>query len=90
MIAFINGQLKYRKTLRTILIGLRGPKCEICQIQNTWQNKPMTLIIDHKDGNAGNNSPNNLRLLCPNCNSQTDTFSGRNKGYGRQSRGLPR
>jgi hypothetical protein len=39
-----------------------------------WNGKPLQLILDHINGNADDNNPNNLRLLCPNCDSQnTDT-----------------
>lgn len=82
------GRLISRPALRKQLAAERGYNCEICDTFE-WQGKPITLIVDHEDGNAGNNAPENLRLLCPNCNSQTDTFGGRNKGSGRKARGLP-
>lgn len=87
---FLFGELQYRKTIRKCLIASIGNFCSICKIPGVWNEKPMTLIVDHIDGNAGNNMPANLRLLCPNCNSQTDTFCGRNLGNGRTSRGLPK
>jgi len=48
-------------------------KCSECGI-NQWQNKKLTLHLDHKDGNTTNNQLSNLRLLCPNCHSQTTTY----------------
>lgn len=87
---FINGQINRRNTLRIMLLLYRINCCELCKRSNIWEGKSLTLIVDHIDGNASNNFPSNLRLLCPNCNSQTDTFGGRNKGNGRQSRGLSR
>ena len=90
LIRFQTGKIRERKTLRQVLLKLKGDKCEKCQIPAIWQDAPLILIVDHKDGNAGNNFPDNLWLLCPNCNSQTPTFSGRNRGNGRKSRGLPR
>jgi 5-methylcytosine-specific restriction endonuclease McrA len=54
-----------------------------------WNNLPITLEVDHIDGNASNNLPSNLRLVCPNCHSQTSTWKGGNKGKGRKSLGLP-
>ena len=87
---FYLGELHYRYTIRKILIRLFGNVCSKCDILGLWNNKPLVLTVEHKDGNAGNDSPNNLCLLCPNCHSQSPTFGGRNKGFGRKSRGLPR
>ena len=84
------GLIKERPTLRNLLIETRGNTCSKCNLLALWHGEPLTLIVDHKDGNAGNNLPDNLQLLCPNCNSQTPTFSGRNRGSGRKARGLPR
>ena len=44
-----------------------------------WNGKKLNLILDHIDGAHKNNSPKNLRLLCPNCNSQLETHGGGNK-----------
>ena len=59
--------------------------CKICGI-NDWQDKPIVLIIDHINGDHSNNNLSNLRLVCPNCDSQLPTFKNRNKGNGRHSR----
>lgn len=53
-------------------------KCAWCNIKDTYNNKPIVLQVDHIDGDNKNNTIENLRLLCPNCHSQTDTFSGKN------------
>lgn len=63
----------------------KGYKCECCGISE-WQSKPITLELDHIDGNSENNHENNLRLLCPNCHTQTDTYGAKNKGNGRKVR----
>lgn len=85
---FNDGLVTERSSLRKHLSRANGYKCMSCGVDR-WNNKPITLIVDHIDGNAGNNLPENLQLLCPNCNSQTPTFGGRNKGNGRKARGLP-
>jgi len=60
--------------------------CAICGIGDEWQGKKLVLILDHIDGNSEDNSLKNLRLVCPNCDSQLSTFKARNKGNGRHSR----
>jgi len=77
-----------RPTLRKYLAEDRGYKCEVCEISE-WQNKPITLQVDHIDGNSGDDSPGNVRLICPNCHSQTEFLGAANKGRGRKSQGLP-
>lgn len=52
-------------------------KCKICGLEKTWMDKPLTLHLDHIDGDNRNNCLNNLRLLCPNCHSQTETYCGK-------------
>lgn len=48
-------------------------KCFICEISE-WQGKLLSLHLDHINGDHNDNNLNNLRLLCPNCHSQTDTY----------------
>ncbi len=59
--------------------------CSECGI-NEWNGKSLTLQIDHIDGNNQNNLIENLRWLCPNCHTQTDTWGVKNvseEGYHR-------
>jgi len=56
------------------------PTCIFHTNQLQWNGQPLLLILDHRDGNHKNNSPENLRYLCPNCNSQQPTHGGKNRG----------
>ena len=66
---------------RLIAEGLLRTQCAVCGQGPTWNDKPLTLILDHRNGVNNDNRRRNLRLLCPNCNSQTLTFAGRNGRY---------
>lgn len=67
------------------LARVHGYKCSICGISD-WNGSKIILEGDHIDGNYNNTNPSNLRLVCPNCHSQTATFKGRNIGNGRSYR----
>jgi Zn finger protein HypA/HybF involved in hydrogenase expression len=87
---FMEGKVAHRPRLRQLLSEFRGYKCECCGISD-YNGKEIVLQVDHIDGNADNNMPNNVRLLCPNCHSQTENFAGANRGKGRWTRdGLAR
>lgn len=79
-----------RPTIRNYLTEDRGYKCEgdDCGISD-WHNKKLVLHVDHINGDPSDDSPSNMRLLCPNCHSQTPFLGGANKGRGRRARGLP-
>lgn len=54
-------------------------KCSICGNEGIWQNETLVLQLDHINGKHNDHRLENLRFLCPNCHSQTHTFSGKNK-----------
>jgi len=57
--------------------------CAICGIKPEWNDKPLIFILDHIDGRASNNQRNNLRCICPNCDSQLETYKSKNKNSDR-------
>lgn len=62
---------------RLIAAGLLRETCATCGLGPSWNGASLTLQLDHVNGDRADNRLENLRLLCPNCHSQTDTFAGR-------------
>lgn len=67
-----------RLKARVLSLGVLGNVCSVCGI-SSWREKPLNLQIDHINGDNRDNRIENLRLICPNCHSQTTTFCRKKK-----------
>lgn len=86
---YINNPYKYTgqncmQWVKKHILKEQNNKCAICGIENIWNNKKLVFILDHIDGHSNNNNRNNLRLVCPNCDSQLDTYKSKNKNSDRE------
>ena len=68
-----------RMKKRMLEAGLLSYECSKCHISE-WNNEKISLHLDHINGIRTDNRLENLRFLCPNCHSQTETYSGKNRG----------
>ena len=69
---------RHRLKQRIIKQNLIEYRCSCCGIGPTWNDKPMPLILDHRNGVNNDNRLSNLRFVCSNCDSQLDTYKARN------------
>lgn len=67
----------HRIKLKLINEGIFKEKCVSCGIGNEWNGEKLSLQLDHKNGVNNDHRIENLRLLCPNCHSQTKTYAGK-------------
>ncbi len=69
-----------RLKIRLLREGILKAECyaEDCGL-TCWKGKTISLQLDHINGNKLDHRMENIRLLCPNCHSQTETFAGKNK-----------
>ena len=63
---------------RLIEDNLMEYKCSLCGNTGEWNGRKLVLQVDHINGDHCDNRLENLRFLCPNCHSQTDSFAGKN------------
>jgi hypothetical protein len=80
-----SGKLQTSNYIKRYVLEKQKHKCCICDIDN-WCGKSIILELDHINGNSSDNTESNLRMLCPNCHSQTDTYKFKNVGNGRKDR----
>ena len=76
---FVNKEITY-SWLKPYILEEQNSRCAICGLPPIWNNKELHFILDHIDGDATNNTRENLRLICSNCDSQLDTYKSRNIG----------
>lgn len=76
---FCKNSLASDTTMRNRYLTIRenSYKCDICGL-TTWNNRFISLRVDHINGNHSDNKLENLRLVCPNCDSQLSTYCGKN------------
>lgn len=80
-----NGNGFTHRAIRKYIFNTREHKCAICGLTE-WLGKPILLIMDHIDGHANNNSLDNIRLICSNCDATLPTYKSKNKNSDRAFR----
>lgn len=76
------------QTLKKYLVEKFEEQCFECGQGPEWMGKPLSLQVDHINGDSDNNMPANLRLLCPNCHTQQPTSKQRKRKITRRNKYL--
>ena len=64
---------------RLIREGIKEHRCEVCKLTE-WMGSPIPIRLDHINGHRDDYRLENLRIICPNCDAQTETYCGKNVG----------
>ena len=72
--------------IREFIMMTQNYGCAICHRPPEWNGAPLVFVLDHIDGDGSNHVRSNVRMICPNCDSQLPTFKARNRGKGRHFR----
>lgn len=82
-LSFIENSSTNRNSIKRYIINheLLPYECSRCKNTGSWQGEIMTLHLDHINGINNDNRIENLRFLCPNCHSLTDSYNGKNKSH---------
>jgi 5-methylcytosine-specific restriction endonuclease McrA len=75
--------LGYKARRTRVLIEQKG-LCALCEITQIWKGKPLKFHYDHINGKHSGEDRNNVRMICPNCHSQTPTYGRPISEEGRQ------
>lgn len=82
----IMGYHNNTSVLKKYLIHKTGNLCSICGFTGDWNGMSITMILDHINGHSSDNRLENVRLVCPMCDTQLPTFKSKNKKSDRVKR----
>ena len=78
-VIFVKGSTYCKVRDRVLKKNMLPYVCAICGQKPIWKGKPLTLTLDHINGDHYDNRIENLRFVCPNCDTQLDTYGAKNK-----------